>query len=235
MTSIDLDVHPADLSWADVAPTTWTFDPGSHRRRAVPLAIDALMDTPRDGDQWRHEAVLEINRRFTRAFGPWASGWRWSRDEGSIGGGVVGAWCCSTHSLLPSGPNEDPSATAERAAAALAEWCAWIVKLSALFDEMPPKDADLGRTVRDASARIVEVVVEQTNAGDAWYAHCAQVLRWYLERWGAEPEIAASIVATAVAGRFASWSGPDDAMRDAVASAIAEQNAQTDGAKAKSS
>ena len=226
--SIDLDVHPTALSWADVAPTTWTFE----TTRALQLAIDALMDTPRDGDQWRNVAQQKINRCFTRAFGPWASGWCWSRDEGSIGGGVVSAWCCTSHSLLPNGADDDPVATAERATAGLTEWCAWIIRLAALFDEMPPKDTDILRNVQSAAARIVEVVVEQTNAGDAWYNHCEQVLRWYLERWGA-PQESTDVVRAAIGGRFASWTALDEGMRDAVARDIRAQTATAHGLRAR--
>jgi hypothetical protein len=141
-------------------------------------------------------------------WGRWAAGWRWARDEGDGGGGPVGSWCCATHSI--TGPEE----TLTRVSDALAEWRAWLEELAAAFERYP-----LGRLVAPGdralwergAVDLIHRVVDRTGAGDAWYRHCAQVLTWFLARWGTAGEQAQHLVDEAVGGRFRSWAEPGEA------------------------
>ena len=124
MASIDVTTLPFQLRWQDVDPAVWVVDVKVLRSRALELAADALMDTPlsvaprasagtgkgkakapkkkassSSSDEWKAAAEQNIALAFGRAFGPWAGGWRWARDEGSFGGGVISSWCCASHSV----------------------------------------------------------------------------------------------------------------------------------------
>lgn len=212
-TALDLDANAGDLTWADVDPTSH-LAPQAERARA--LAVDALMETERGDERWRAHAYAKINRAFAQAWGPWTCGWSWAANNG----GVVSAWCCTSHSLCPKGgDHDDVDATAARAAAALIEWHGWLSRLHGLFRELDVVGkAAVSRTaLATAAARIVEVVVEQTHAEDAWYFHCGQVLGWFLEHQGVDARDVGALVEAAIGGRFESWVGPTENVRHEVA------------------
>ncbi len=248
MASIDVSSLPDQLRWQDVDPAVWIVGVDELRARALALATDAFMDTPRGAPRpapkkgktppapdWKPAAERAIALSFAQTFGPWASGWRWARDEGSLGGGVVSSWCCPAHSI-----SADVDATAKKAAAALVEWRLWIEMLRDHFEALPPRIGDEARhfvTARAAlgvadddgwretslrmgldraAAELVAVVVEASGAGDAWYAHMQQVLSWYLQFHGADDDHADRAARDAIAGRFESWIGPNDATLNAV-------------------
>jgi hypothetical protein len=68
---------------------------------------------------------------------------------------------------------------------------------------------------------LVHRVVVRTGAGDAWYRHCAQVLAWFLARWGIAEQEARRLVAEAIGGRFRSWMEPAESDVDDMASRLA--------------
>jgi hypothetical protein len=246
MSTVDHTTPPWQLDWRDVDPSTWPAPPDLEAR-AVALALDAILSTPlslggapsskknarSDGvadEGWRSRVEQGIALAFARAFGPWANGWRWARDEGSIGGGPVGAWCCPGHSVQPRG-ERDPTPTAQRAARAVVEWRRWIETLGDTFAAHDPRalvvataskadrDTAVALALDEACGALVALVVETTGAGDAWYNHMAQVLAWYLQFHGADVDAAHKAADAAVEGRFESWTGPSD---DVLAAARAD-------------
>jgi hypothetical protein len=238
MSGVDHTTPPWQLDWRDVDPALW-LAPADLEARAVELALDAIMATPlavggagekgrarrREVTQpgrdqtWQGRVEQAIALAFARAFGPWVNGWRWARDEGSIGGGPIGAWCCASHSVQPRG-ERDPTPTAQRAARAVVEWRRWLETLQTTFaahdpqafvergQSKPDRDAAIALALDEACGALVALVVETTGAGDAWYNHMAQVLAWYLQSRGADVDAARKAADAAVDGRFQSWVGP---------------------------
>lgn len=250
MSTVDHTTPPWQLDWRDVDPSTWPAPPDLEAR-AIELALDAIMGTPhalggaaapkekqrrRDVTQpgrdqtWQARVEQGIALAFAHAFGPWVNGWRWARDEGSIGGGPIGAWCCASHSVQPRG-ERDPTPTARRAARAVVEWRRWLETLRDTFAAHDPRalviatsskadrDAAVAVALDEACGALVALVVETTGAGDAWYNHMAQVLAWYLQSHGADVDAARKAADAAVEGRFESWVGPSD---DVLAAARAD-------------
>ena len=203
---------PHSLTWEEVNPTQHAFDSAGVTelvRPLIPLKPKGL--APNDG-AWENGITLALVERFGR----WACGWRWAGDEGSIGGGPVHFWCCPAHSLTT------PDETAERVRAALADWRGWIEQLATHFEELAPDpQGDQRESFERATVQLINAVVRRTSAGDAWYSHCAQVLGWYLERFGTPPAEATGLIETAIGGRFESWCAPPDHVTAEVAAQVA--------------
>jgi len=201
---------PHDLTWSDVDPKLHPFDPSP----AYSIALSRMPEKKPISDQemWQIENDWEdsITRGLVEHYGRWATGWRWSTDEGSIGGGPVREWCCPRHSWTSS------IETAKRVQSALVDWRNWIEQLSGRFAELAP-NAEVNQTDAFKIAVVVLVtdVVKRTAAGDAWYLHCQQVLGWYLELHAVSSERAAELIRDAIGGRFESWIAPEgDTVRD---------------------
>lgn len=224
------ELAPWELSWADVDPARHPFDPDEtpgivadlgrapdYPPRPSGTASDtAVIAWGREaGREW----VAQMARLLVEEYGAWAAGWRWSRDEGDVGGGPIGEWCCAQHSVTTQ------DETLGRVAAALVEWRGWLETLAGLFEQFPlgdlPEEERRSAWERGAS-RLVTAVVERTFAGDAWYAHCEQVLTWFLERWRVPAEKAGVLVEEAIGGRFESWVGPSEEVLGEVAGKLAE-------------
>jgi|GEM_PF-719125 len=206
-----MSAHPSRLSWVDVAPAR---DPKTAALTLDDVAKVALPAVPPHGlPDRRHEldVELKIDALFRHRFGAWASGWRWSMGEGSLGGGPVTGWCCPSHSIWISS-DRGPLETAHRAAAGLLSWRDWIRELADLFARTEPALPPVEALERRA-LEVVERVAQRTGAEDAWYAHAHQVLSWFLEDLGhPDPDKA---VARALRGRFESWcSPPPSELRD---------------------
>lgn len=207
-------LHAFELRWVEVDPTRQPFDPAGVAdliRPRVPGRPPAP-NSPNPYDWLEH-----VTRDLCGRFGPWACGWRWARADG----GPVGAWCCPSHS------QGTQAETTGRIVAALGEWRAWLESLEATFAALAPApradDLAVLATFERAAAELVAIVLERTGAEDAWYAHCAQVLGWYLERAGVpEP---GPLVEAAIGGRFRSWIAPDAATQAAVARDLAHEAA----------
>ena len=203
--------YPGTLVWSEVDPARWPFDASrTDDDRALALGVLA---------RGRGRVEQDLDEAFVAAYGRWALGWRWARDEGSIGGGVVSSWCCHSHTV--QGHSDEAIAT--RAAAALREWRAWIERLVVLFDQLAPRTDDPEGRLSWAGLRLVEAVAEETGAGDAWYAHCEQVLAWYLEHHGVSTDRAHHAVTEAIAGRFESWCTPSEALSAEVGRTLAAE------------
>ena len=198
--------QPQTLTWSEVDPARHPFDPAD--AHAIALAH------PSGDARAREDAITDA---LLDRYGRWAAGWRWARGVGGIGGGPVSAWCCATHSCTT------PGETADRVQAALSEWRAWIEQLSARFESLLTTDANEAYVdaFQDAVSLIVLDVVERTGAGDAWYAHAAQVLTWFLERSGIDDTRAKELVSASIGGRFQSWTGPDRLLVEDVGRALA--------------
>jgi hypothetical protein len=224
---------PRQLTWRDVDPRQRTYDAAEAAdaleivRTLLPPAASVWCDAPPpDFDEpaewhgWPEDWTDTVTGALVERFGPWAVGWRWARDEGEIGGGPVGAWCCPHDSLTA------PEETAHRVLGALADWRAWLEELAALVDRLaPPPGADAPAR-RDAferaTVRLITVVADRTEAGDAWYRHCRQVLGWYLVFCGEAEDAARARVGEATSAVFDSWITPPDATINDVARRIAD-------------
>jgi Fic/DOC family len=201
------------LRWSDVAPEGCAFDPAPAREIVAERILGAL-----EGDlarrslaPGRNRGSLEesIDRALIAAYGTWAAGWRWAASEPG-GGGPVNGWCCADHSLLKE---DDSGATAsiDRVIAALSEWRAFLVELASLFATLHVATADLaiGDAVEHAAARLLPIIIQRTSTNDAWHATFAQVLEWYIESAGHDPDVVCPVVWKVIEGRFESWVEPD--------------------------
>lgn len=191
--------------------------------RAVPVR-PAQQPGGRDLYDWARDDGSPWAQAMTQAmaahWGRWAAGWRWARDEGDGGGGPVGSWCCAAHSITSTGE------TLARVSDALIEWRAWLEELAARFEQYPLAGATAAAGARAVWERgavdLIYLVVERTGAGDAWYRHCAQVLTWFLSRWGTAGGDAERLVTEAIGGRFRSWAEPGEADIDRVAARLGD-------------
>ncbi|MFF8532225.1 hypothetical protein ACN6K9_006208 [Streptomyces sp. SAS_267] len=167
-----------------------------------------------------------MTRALVERFGRWVLGWRWAHDEGEIGGGPVGSWCCPRDSIT------SPDETLAKVATALCEWRAWLEDLAERFDrfrlDAVPAEERQHQWER-AAVHLVTHVVDRTGAGDAWYGHCEQVLTWFLARWGVEEATAESLVEEAIGGRFESWTGPEPDVVDDMARRLSLSLTEADG------
>jgi hypothetical protein len=190
------DDGPWTLSWDEA-------DPGRHAFDAVEARAIIAGMTPALSDQRARLAWQEaVTSALTARFGRWTGGWAWGRDESDLGGGPVGSWCCLEHSV------GTPEQTAQRADEALCEWRRWLDTLAGLFDTLTLPTHDRVAAWERAVTVLVTAVAEQTDAGDAWYQHCAQVLDWFLTHQGVPEEKRSGLVEDAIGGRFESWVAP---------------------------
>ncbi|MCM1973364.1 hypothetical protein [Streptomyces sp. G1] len=234
-----LSVLPYWLPWSDVDPATHPFDAAE--------ALDVVRGLEPAGraptrPEWRHVKNWEerseryqvaidwshtVGAEWTDAmtaalverYGVWASGWRWSHDEGDLGGGPVGHWCCSLHSITT------PDETLNRIATSLCEWRDWLEFLARFFDRYPLPDlpaADRHDAWERATQQLILHSLDRTGPGDAWYAHCRRVLTWFLSRWNVDPDTAYALVEEAIGGRFESWTAPEDTLVTDVAEKLAD-------------
>lgn len=224
---MNLELRPYQLAWTEVDPATHPFD---HAEALdVVRALGPAGQAPvrpewkrlKDRDEayeefkklcdWARTVGWEWGEAMTQAlveqYGAWASGWRWSHDEGDLGGGPVGRWCCALHSITT------PDETLERVAAALCEWRDWLEFLGRFFDRYPLSELP-AEDRRDAWERATHQLIlhslDRTGSGDAWYAHCRQVLTWFLTRWDVDQDTARTLVEDAIGGRFESWTAPEN-------------------------
>lgn len=221
---MDYRLAPWTLTWDEVDPGRHPFDAASAHevvRGLAPASAVPARPSDRAGQPdvfgWAHEVGDAWADAMTRAlierYGRWASGWRWALDEGDFGGGPVGSWCCAHDSI--AGAEE----TVARVAESLVEWRGWVEDLAERFERFPLGEPD-DRWER-AAVHLVHHVVDRTGAGDAWYRHCAQVLTWFLARWGVADGPAGRLVDQAIGGRFDSWIGPAETLVTDVAERFA--------------
>ncbi|MFI9504609.1 hypothetical protein [Nocardia sp. NPDC052566] len=204
------DYQPKNLSWADVDPATHTFD--------VVAATALVSSLPPPHYSNREHWVVSVSRALGEQFGVWTYGWAWGRDESDFGGGPVSAWCCVDDSV------GEPQETVERTLRALVEWRAWLERLATRFDTLTLPDGPAEKRIsawEHAVPALVNEVVAQTDAGDAWYQHAEQVLGWFLQRAGVPADRAAGLIDEAIGGRFQSWISPAESVVVSVAERLA--------------
>jgi hypothetical protein len=213
------DLSPRSLTWAEVDPDQHPFATEGLEALIAPLVpkVKPSEDDREDDSRWEDA----ITRALVGRYGRWACGWRWARGEGSVGGGVIQAWCCPSHSL------STPEETAKRAADGLLEWRAWLELLATRFAQFSTKGhSDSTKSLQLAAARLITDVVERTDACDAWYGHCSQVLGWYLERGGSDTARAQELIQKAIGGRFESWIAPKKSIVTQIARQVASDAAR---------
>jgi hypothetical protein len=194
------------LNWTDVDPDKHGYNPET----AVEIAANAINSTPKGKVYWKKAVEDEIDRGFTESYGLWASGWRFSRGEGSG----------PEHSIKFNKKTVDVSATAKLAANGLNQWYEHLHIVKKFFQTIPLTLNDNTATALDlysACPRIIAFVMEKTMYEDAWYDYAERVLSWYLEFLGVEIKTANQIANHALAGRFESWIKPSDDLIENVA------------------
>jgi hypothetical protein len=214
---------PQTLTWGEVDPTLHSFDSSAAYEIAKALIPskgdknEKIRFSVAEGNAWE-ESVTDA---LVEHYGRWACGWRWARDEGSIGGGPISIWCCPKHSCTTR------DETAKRVHEALLQWRKWIEELARRFAALGPGESEtLVAAFEKAVVSLVTDVVERTAAGDAWYAHCEQVLGWYLEMYNIPSASATALIRRAIGGRFESWVAPDDEVVSDVARKVASDATQ---------
>ncbi|GHG79065.1 Fic family protein [Streptomyces griseocarneus] len=226
---MSFELSPRRLSWDEVDPARYPFDGMSAEHtvsalgpaRRVPRRPDVDIIDPAMSSWSDDEASLwadAMSHALAETYGPWAVGWRWAHDEGDVGGGPVGAWCCPLHSITTA--EETPA----RVVAALCEWRGWLESLAGWFEAYPLELATIEdqRILWERAARnLILQVADRTDCGSGWHGHCHQVLTWFLARWGVAPDVAEDLVDQAIGGRFRSWTGPDAVLVDDVAEQLA--------------
>jgi len=199
------------LRWRDVDPRGRPFD-ASVGRVIAERILKRAAATPRVD---RDDLEAEIDRALVGEYGAWAAGWNWAASEPGSGG-PVRAWCCPRDSLLRKGEKADPHRSVARVVAALEDWRAFLEELVAQFvliDEAT-RDEPLARATEHAAARLLPLILERTDAEDAWYSTFAHVLTWYLEARAVPAECVGAIVHETISGRFASWTAPEAALAE---------------------
>ncbi|MFD5569458.1 hypothetical protein [Streptomyces cadmiisoli] len=208
------------LTWADVDPARHRFEMDADASEELAGLVAPLLPSPEVARQERWRSLHPVTGFLAGRYGRWACGWNWSVGEGDVDGGVVGVWCCSSHSVT------SPDATASLVVEALREWRGWLEDLAERFTALtPPGNTPMTSTDpwywERACTRLVTVVADRTQADSGWYGHCMQVLRWFLAYNGIDEEQAQEIVKNAVGGRFGSWIAPDVLVVDTVSSRFA--------------
>ncbi|MFJ8882419.1 hypothetical protein ACIRJR_03280 [Streptomyces sp. NPDC102402] len=208
------------LTWAGLDPESHPFVWSEDEEIRVTALVVPLVPTGEDvGWQAKHRCVNQVTELFVGRYGAWAADWNWSIGEGDKDGGVVGAWCCSSHSV------GSPEETAAKAVASLVEWRAWLEGLAAVFAELAP-DPDASPEQRSwhlerAAVRLVTRVLDRGGADSGWYGACYLVLQWFLTSCGMDRAEAMAVVADAIGGRFESWVAPDRTLIDSVGEDLA--------------
>ncbi|MCL3995492.1 Fic family protein [Streptomyces lavenduligriseus] len=224
-----VELSPRNLTWDEVDPARHPFDSESAAQvvrslgpaRRMPRRPDVPLDD-RALHEWSWDEAKPWTDAMTQAlvehYGRWVAGWRWAHDEGDFDGGPVGNWCCPQHSVTT------PDETLDRVTAALCEWREWLESLAARFEAHPLDLAGIDdqRILWDRTARnLILHVTDRTGCGSGWYAHCHQVLEWFLSRWGVPADDAGRLVDQAIGGRFESWTGPDPVLVEDIAEQLA--------------
>jgi hypothetical protein len=186
-------------------PTTHSFDPS----RVLAIA-NANVVSGRDN----RTIADSIDRALIAEYGMWVAGWRWAANEPG-GGGPMRTWCCAGHSLFAKG--ESAGNSVSRVVDSVTEWRAFLDQLSILFAELRKSKA----SIEHAASRLLPIVVERTDAQDAWYSTYAIILRWYLESAGVHGRNIEVAIHETISGQFSSWIAPDEQVASDTSIAIA--------------
>ncbi|MEU7903510.1 hypothetical protein [Actinoplanes sp. NPDC049118] len=233
-------ILPVILKWEEVDPARHAFDPLAAPAviRGLPAAADVparLRGRPRDPRviEWSYHVgrvwADEMSAALVGHYGRWACGWRWSTGEGDYDGGPGTTWCCPRDSM------STPEATLEVVTAALIDWRSWLEDLSERFGRFLPIPPDAPDDVlldiwERAVAHLVTAVADRTGGESGWYAHCRQVLGWFLSAAGIPSERHERLLEDAIGGRFDSWAEPERFVVTEVAERLAEAMVRRPGA-----
>ncbi|MEU0602184.1 hypothetical protein ABZ484_28675 [Streptomyces sp. NPDC006393] len=209
------------LTWAEVDPLRHPFELDEDAARALAESVAPLLPGAGAVEENRWRSLDPVTDFLVERYGRWACGWNWSVGEGDTDGGVVGVWCCASHSVTTA------DETALLVVAALLEWRDWLEELAERFSALAPRRPSADSSVdpwhwERACTRLVTVVADRTQAESGWYGHCMQVLTWFLTYNGVVQERSREIVESAVGGRFGSWIAPDATVVDSVSSRFAQ-------------
>ncbi|WP_406134460.1 hypothetical protein [Streptomyces zaomyceticus] len=214
------------LTWTEVDPSRHPFELDEDATEALTDLVSVLLPSPEVAEEDRLRSLEPVTRFLVDRYGRWACGWNWSVGEGDTDGGVIGTWCCTSHSVTTAGE------TAPLVVAGLLEWRDWLENLTERFATLAPPSHSAGATADSwhwerACTRLVTVVADRTQAESGWYGHCEQVLGWFLAYNGIGEERASEIAEGAIGGRFGSWIAPDATVVDAVSSQFARAVGRT--------
>jgi hypothetical protein len=202
------------LSWFDVEPATHRFSAADVER----VARAALTGRNLRGDTNRRGTEDAVDRALMAEFGWWMAGWRWTASEPGCGGPVQG-YCCAPHSL---GPGADEAVAGVVAAAR--SWRARLEELAVDFEVLRAEGAGLEpeEDACRAASQLLPLVLEWTDAEDAWYGTFERILAWYLEPVLGDSVVAKEVVQRAIGGRFESWISPGEEIEAEVVASVGE-------------
>ncbi|MFC8290654.1 hypothetical protein ACFUJ0_07210 [Streptomyces sp. NPDC057242] len=208
------------LTWTEVDPSRHPFELDGDAAKTLTGLVAPLLPGAEEAEEHGGRSLVAVTEFLVGRYGRWACGWNWSTGEGDTDGGIVGAWCCASHSVTTA------EQTAPLVVAGLLEWRDWLEDLAERFAALAPPSHLAGGAAdpwhwERACTRLVTTVADRTHTDSGWYGHCKQVLGWFLARNGVEEKRAGEIVESAVGGRFGSWVEPDAAVVDAVSSQFA--------------
>ncbi len=209
------------LAWADVAPSSTSLDLARAERvvsEVARMAAGGDLTRRTFAPGWNPHALhAAIDQALIEAIGPWATGFSCSCNDG----GIVRAYCCASHSVLPKG-DADARGTVARVLAALTEWHTFLVSLEETFDVLHTSSGamPIERAVERAASELVLCVLARNDASDAWYRTFGVLLTWYLESAGHARAEVAEVVERVCEGRFASWVAPSSTARAEAASEL---------------
>ncbi len=170
--------------------------------------LEKAVGAARDEDPWlRPRGVTSL---LVKEFGPWIEGWCWGETDG----GPVSRWCCASHSFLGGPAEQEPGRTVDLILAGIEDWDEVLTECEALFDRLvinEPIDVDL------AMMELVNFAVDKTQASDAWYNFCQDVISWFLQHRGVPENRARSYAKKAIKGQFQSWVAPSSDQMDQIA------------------
>lgn len=202
------------LWWSDVDPSTHTVD-----LAAVRTVVEDTLRLATAAGADAHARANAVDRALLVAFGPWLAGWRWTQRDG----GPVVSYCCESHSL-----RGDVAGDANAILAGVEDWIGRLAQLATEFDTLSvrTKGMDAPAKASCGASHLLPLVLEWTNADDAWYVTFELVLAWYLERELGNARLALEIAGEMINGRFASWIGPDEEEFPAIGAETAEVTAR---------
>ncbi|MGW6742588.1 hypothetical protein ACWGDX_18020 [Streptomyces sp. NPDC055025] len=214
------------LTWSEVDPSRHPFELDEDAAKTLTGLVAPLLPSSAGAEEHRWRSLVPVSEFLVDRYGRWACGWNWSIGEGDTDGGIVGVWCCASHSVTTA------DETAPFVVAGLCEWRDWLEDLAERFTALAPPAHAVGATTdpwywERACTRLVTVVADRTQAESGWYGHCEQVLGWFLAYNGVGDERAREIVEGAIGGRFGSWIAPDVTVVDAVGSQFARSLGET--------
>lgn len=211
------------VSWEDLSKQNINFDVDQVSKCINETLVEYVGDISFEeinSSFCKEDICSGITGSLINRFGAWISGWNWAANEPG-GGGPIQNWCCETHSLFRL---EDVgiSDTVIRIKDAVEEWHQYILFLHDLFEEL---DQSLSGESIDvhfekSAVKILNHILQQTDATDAWYNTFQTVLGWYLEYHGMLNEKISEKIDTLVSGKFESWIAPEEETSNEVCKSI---------------